>query len=330
MVKNRLWKRIFFGYITIVIFMMIMSFYLIYRLNYLNKVTDSIMRMDIPFIENGERLVDCFFEQVRNEKKYLITNDNAFLDLFDQKKREFLERLKYLEESTTDREKDEVIHLIREPYKKYLSIVSKEIILVGQEEVVPPDIRYEEEKKKTLDQITESINKLILITQMKLIKKIGLFQKIGYKSTQISFVIILFAVLFGAVFAYFFTRSICSPIKILKDATEHIAHGDLDHRIEVTASDEIGMLGMAFNQMCNKLKEMDQMKTDFVSNVSHDLKTPLTVIREANDLLLKKIAGPISDKQIKLLNITKAEIIRLTMMINDLLDISRIEAGLMR
>ncbi|HQU29886.1 MAG: HAMP domain-containing protein [Planctomycetia bacterium] len=330
MVKNSLWKRIFFGYITIVIFMMIMSFYLIYRLNYLNKVTDSIMRMDIPFIENGERLVDCFFEQVRNEKKYLITNDNAFLDLFDQKKKEFLERLKYLEESTTDREKDEVIHLIREPYKKYLSIVSKEIILVGQDEVVPPDIRYEEEKKKTLDQITESINKLILITQMKLIKKIGLFQKIGYKSTQISFVIILFAVLFGAVFAYFFTRSICSPIKILKDATEHIAQGDLDHRIEVTASDEIGMLGMAFNQMCNKLKEMDQMKTDFVSNVSHDLKTPLTVIREANDLLLKKIAGPISDKQIKLLNITKAEIIRLTMMINDLLDISRIEAGLMR
>lgn len=118
MVKNSLWKRIFFGYITIVIFMMIMSFYLIYRLNYLNKVTDSIMRMDIPFIENGERLVDCFFEQVRNEKKYLITNDNAFLDLFDQKKKEFLERLKYLEESTTDREKDEVIHLIREPYKK--------------------------------------------------------------------------------------------------------------------------------------------------------------------------------------------------------------------
>lgn len=128
---------------------------------------------------------------------------------------------------------------------------------------------------------------------MKLIKKIGLFQKIGYKSTQISFVIILFAVLFwGSFLPIFFTRSICSPIKILKDATEHIAQGDLDHRIEVTASDEIGMLGMAFNQMCNKLKEMDQMKTDFVSNVSHDLKTPLTVIREANDLLLKKNCRP--------------------------------------
>ncbi|KAB2834755.1 MAG: HAMP domain-containing protein [Candidatus Brocadia sp.] len=330
MVKNSLWKRIFFSYITIVVSMMVMSIYLIYRLNYLNKVTDSIMRADIPFIENGEKLVDCLLEQVRNEKKYLITHDTAFLDLFDQKKREFLERLKYLEESVTDREKDAAIQQTKELHKKYLSMVSKEIILVGKEEVIPPDARYEEEKKKTLDQLTGAINKLILVTQTELIKKIGLFQQIGYKSTRISLVIILFAVLFGAIFGYFFTRSICSPIKVLKDATEHIAHGDLDHRIEVTSHDEIGMLGMAFNQMCNKLKEMDQMKTDFVSNVSHNLKTPLTVIREANDLLLEKIAGPISDAQIKLLNITKEETIRLTMMINDLLDISRMEAGLMR
>lgn len=319
-----------FGYLTIVVFMMVMSFYLLFRLNYLNKVTDSIMRADIPFIENGEKLVDCLLEQVRNEKKYLITNDSAFLDLFDQKKREFLERLKYLEESLAGRGKGEEIQQAKELYQKYLSLVSKEIVFVGREEDIPPDIRYEKEKKKALDQLTESIRKLILVTQTELIKKIGMFQSMGYKATQMSFVIILFAVLFGLIFGYFFTRSICFPIKILKDATEHIAQGDLDHRIEVTSNDEIGVLGMAFNLMCTKLKEMDQMKTDFVSHVSHNLKTPLTVIREANDLLLKKIAGPISETQRKLLNITREETLRLTMMINDLLDISQLEAGLMR
>ena len=140
----------------------------------------------------------------------------------------------------------------------------------------------------------------------------------------------MFAVLFGVIFAYFFTHSVCSPIKILKDATDRIADGDLDYRIEVTSKDEIGTLGTAFNQMCNKLKEMDQMKSEFVSNISHNLKTPLTAIREANDLLLEKIAGPISEPQIKLLTIIKEEAHQLTMMINDLLDISRVEAGLMR
>jgi two-component system sensor histidine kinase GlrK len=330
MIKNSLWKRIFFGYIAIVLFMLAMSFYLIFRLNYLNKVTNSIVRTDIPFIENGEKLVDTLLEQVRNEKKYIITNDDAFLDLFHKKKREFQDRLKFLEESTTNRKWVVIINQIKELHKKYLSMFSKEIILVGKEKIIPPDSRYDDEKKKTLDLLTESINKLTLTTQAELIKKIELFQKIGYKSAKISIIIILFAVLFGAIFACFFTRSIYSPIKILKDATERISHGDLDYRIEVTSHDEIGTLGMAFNHMCDKLKEMDRMKTDFVSNISHNLKTPLTAIREANDLLLEKIAGPINESQMKLLNIIKEETLRLTMMINDLLDISRIEAGLMR
>ena len=319
-----------FGYVTIALFMLAMSFYLIFRLNHLNKVTDSIMKTDIPSVENGEKLVDSLLEQVRNEKKYLITNDDAFLDLFDKKKREFLDRLKSIEESTKDREKKVFINQIKELHNKYLSMVSKEIVLVGSEETLPHDSRYEAEIKKTLDQLTESINKLTLALQTGLIKKIELFQKIGYKSAKVSLIIILFAVLFGVIFAYFFTNSICSPIKILKDATDRIADGDLDYRIEVTSSDEIGTLGTAFNQMCNKLKEMDQMKSEFVSNISHNLKTPLTAIREANDLLLEKIAGPISEPQIKLLTIVKEEAHQLTMMINDLLDISRVEAGLMR
>ena len=319
-----------FGYIIIASFMLAMSFYLIFRLNHLNKVTDSIMKTDIPSVENGEKLVDSLLGQVRNEKKYLITNDDAFLDLFDKKKKEFLGRLKSIEVSTKDREKKVFINQIKELHNKYLSMVSKEIVLVGSEETLPHDSRYEAEIKKTLDQLTESINKLTLALQTGLIKKIELFQKIGYKSAKVSLIIILFAVLFGVIFAYFFTNSICSPIKILKDATDRIADGDLDYRIEVTSSDEIGTLGTAFNQMCNKLKEMDQMKSEFVSNISHNLKTPLTAIREANDLLLEKIAGPISEPQIKLLTIVKEEAHQLTMMINDLLDISRVEAGLMR
>ena len=126
-----------FGYVIIALFMLTMSFYLIFRLNHLNKVTDSIMKIDIPSVENGEKLVDSLLEQVRNEKKYIITNDDAFLDLFDKKKREFLERLKSIEESIPNREKKVLIYPIRDLHNKYLTMVSKEIVLIGSEEQVP-------------------------------------------------------------------------------------------------------------------------------------------------------------------------------------------------
>lgn len=329
MIKNNLWRRIIFGYIIITLLMLSMSFYLIFRLDFLKKVTDSVMKSDIPSIENGEKLIDSLLEQVRNEKKYLITSDSAFLNLFDKKKNEFFDRLKPLEESTTGEEKV-LINKIKEFYNKYIAIVSKEFVLVGKDKIIPPNAHNEEEKNNTLEQITKSINTIILSQQTALIKKIELLQIIVHKSTSVSLSLILSAILFGTIFSYFFTRSICLPIKTLQEATERISQGDLDYRIEVSSTDEIGTLGTAFNQMCNRLKELDLLKSEFISNISHNLKTPLTAIREANELMLDKIAGQVSEPQIKLLKIIKESAHRLTLMINDILDISRVEAGLMR
>lgn len=317
-----------FGYVIIVLLMSAMNFYLIFRLYHLNRVTSLITRIDVPSIENGEKLRDSLLELVRNKKKYLITKDKAFLELFNEKKKEFQDRLKSIEESTARQEKGAFIHQIKKLYNTYLNAAFREFRFMDKGKVL--NTRYEEKKKKILDQLTETIEELTFTLRTALIKKIELFQKIGYKSIKISLAITLSTAVFGAIFVYFFTRSICYPIKILKDATDNIAQGNLDYQIRVTSHDEIGNLGVAFNQMCDKLKEMDQVKTDFVANVSHNLKTPLTAIREANDLLLKKVAGPVSESQIRLLNIIKEETLQLTMMINDLLDISRVEAGLMR
>ena len=135
-----------FGYIIIALFMMVMSFYLIYRMNHLNKVTDSIIKVKIPSIENGEKLVGSLLEQVRNEKKFIITKDGAFLDLFEKKKKDFCERLKSMEDSLTNREKNVFINKIKELHNKYLTMVSKDILFVGTDEINPPLTRYEEDK----------------------------------------------------------------------------------------------------------------------------------------------------------------------------------------
>ena len=76
-----------------------------------------------------------------------------------------------------------------------------------------------------------------------------------------------------------------------------------------------------------KLKELDRLKSEFLSTVSHELRTPISVIREGIALTMEKELGDLSETQQKLLTRALNNIDRLTRLINDLLDISKIEAG---
>jgi PAS domain S-box-containing protein len=76
--------------------------------------------------------------------------------------------------------------------------------------------------------------------------------------------------------------------------------------------------------------EVDRMKSEFVSSVSHELRTPMTSIKGYIDLLYSGMAGPVSDEQKRFLEVVRANADRLTLLLNDLLDISRIETGRLR
>ena len=76
-----------------------------------------------------------------------------------------------------------------------------------------------------------------------------------------------------------------------------------------------------------RLKELDKMKSDFVSNVSHELRTPLTAVKGSVDNMLDGLTGLLNEKQSRYLTRIKSNADRLTRLINDILDLSRIEAG---
>lgn len=76
-----------------------------------------------------------------------------------------------------------------------------------------------------------------------------------------------------------------------------------------------------------ELKKFDQLKSDFVSTVSHELRTPLSISTEGINLVMDGIVGPVNDEQKDLLQTAKDNLSRLNSIINDLLDISKIEAG---
>ncbi len=130
----------------------------------------------------------------------------------------------------------------------------------------------------------------------------------------------------GIVFAVLLAYLMARPIKLLSDGAQEIGEGYLDHRIEITSRDELGELAHEFNIMAAKLQELDQLKQDFVSNVTHELRSPLTSLRGYVELLLRKGAGPLNEEQEEHLLVIKNNAMRLARFIDNLLDVAKIES----
>lgn len=124
-------------------------------------------------------------------------------------------------------------------------------------------------------------------------------------------------------------RSITEPLKQLTLGTRAIAKGKFFYRLDTSRNDEFSHVARDFNTMTLRLGELDQMKKDFVSHVSHELKAPLASMHEATQLMLEAIPGPITEKQRRLLELNLEGGKRLSSMIGNLLDLSRMEAGVM-
>ena len=128
----------------------------------------------------------------------------------------------------------------------------------------------------------------------------------------------------GGWISYVVARDLGDALRELERGTEALSAGDFRYRIELGRSDELGSLADAFDDMAGRIALLDRMKVDFFANVSHDLKTPLTSMSEAVDLLDEEVAGPLSEDQRRLVSVLKADVRRLRGLVSNVLDLSRL------
>lgn len=127
-------------------------------------------------------------------------------------------------------------------------------------------------------------------------------------------------------------RSIVSPVRRLRSTAQRLGSGDLTARAPLLGGGEIGDLGVAFNTMANqiaereeRLTELDQLKSEFVSSVSHELKTPLTTIKLLAHLLQHSELP--EEERLEHAKTIAIECDRQIDFVGNLLDLSRIESG---
>ena len=120
-----------------------------------------------------------------------------------------------------------------------------------------------------------------------------------------------------------FTRRLLTPVKALTDAAKRMAQGDLNQRVEPQTSDEIGKLASAFNAMADSRLRNDQLRRQLVTDVAHELRTPLSNIRG----YLEAVQDNVIEPNTQLIDSLYEEVMLLNHLVDDLQELALAEGG---
>lgn len=207
-------------------------------------------------------------------------------------------------------------------------------------------LKIEDNEYLTLQQNIDETNWKLMI----LIDKNNLFSSIDYLknlSHKIGYAAIIILIFFYIIFFYFllkkiniFSESITKPIIDLSNQTSQISENNTNIKILDTNISEIHQLSSNFVSMVNELnertkklydakifaEEANKSKDDFLANMSHELKTPLNSINIISEIMVKNKSGNLDEKEVKNLEIINKCGKDLLSLINDILDLSKLDA----
>lgn len=149
------------------------------------------------------------------------------------------------------------------------------------------------------------------------------FEEFRELRTRMS-VTFLISLIVGSLIILMAVKSIVKPIKKLSKASKEVASGNFNIQMDVESQDELGRLTEDFNLMVTELNNLDQMRNEFVSNVSHEFKTPITSIKGYAKLLKKKELDPVEHDEYADIIIMESE--RLSLLSSNLLKLSTLDS----
>jgi signal transduction histidine kinase len=232
------------------------------------------------------------------------------------------------------RDEAKVIGQMRQDYLKFIEVVTSVVDLVRQGQV---DQAREIELKQAgplADRLERLTNQLVNLAETDMVAGIDASQR-AYATAQA--IVIGFAVasiLLALALGYVFSSSIIGPVSEIAARLRQIAAGDFAQRVRVANRDELGDLAANVNRtseelgrLYEQLEAASRHKSEFLANTSHELRTPLNAILGYTELVQDSIYGEVPPKIREVLERVQSNGRHLLGLINDVLDLSKIEAG---
>ncbi len=252
--------------------------------------------------------------------------------------------LKACKENITEQGESQIIDQLISKHEKYNLLYSA--LSTNTDQTIKVDQKFHEFLSLTAAMIAD-LNELVLLNEKAMEFAEQQTRQVARKGMQYSVGLLCAAILFAVIFSYILSSRVSRPLTQLAQSLALIKEGKGKYpRVPVTSHDEIGFLTSEFNRLFERLEVYDQLSADkltaeklkvrqaeeakaqFIADLSHQLKTPMTSLSMSVDMLHEKKDRLSEEKTRKLLQMTREDCFRLSTLINELVDISKLDASL--
>lgn len=288
---------------------------------------ESIQSEVLGEVESIDRLLHALTRVVMPANDYLITGDPTEREEFERRLARLRETLARVEATVFhDPEERRLLETVRKQLPR-IEALSREILALPNPLSDPAAPARMKELDQLADESAAALGRIYDIAYLEITEDTKRVSSIIRRLGVAGLLTVILSVAGAGGLALFFSAWLSRPFQALAQASRRIAEGNLSQRVEVRAGGELGEATQAFNQMADALEKAEKEKADFTAMLVHDLRSPLMAVLSGATILEDGLEGPVNEPQKKWLARIEAGVRKVVGLVNNFLDLSKIEAG---
>jgi two-component system sensor histidine kinase GlrK len=324
----RLASKIFLGFSLVIVVLAGVGVLSLRAVGRLVSVNGEIASQTLPALRLAGAVRDSLLTMARLEARFVVLRDRRYADLWRESAAHARADLASLGDVVHTG--PEAVHLAaaRAAFEGYYATVLGEQarLLSTRGRTAPVN---DTPARRLGEQVEAELEALQQATYARLVRAQAEVARLERRTWNGVIVAVAAAVVLALVATAAIALRITRSLRRLSAATAAVAAGSFREPIAVGGRDEVSVLARSFNAMAERLRTHDEMKEEFFATVSHELRSPITSVREAAHLLAEGVPGPLTAKQARLVAIVRRSTDRLLRLVNQILDMSRLRAGVM-